>query len=498
MKNIFKFLKENLLNKSKFKYGSASVAFTAVVIAIVIAINVVFSSLTTKFPSLDIDMTSEKLNTLSETAEEVAEDVTQETVIYFIGTEDEVKSNLYYSSYGFQYSTVAALAEKMAAANSYISVVYIDPDLQPEFISAYASESLETSMVLVETEARYSVLSVNDLFTIETDDYGNETTYSTADGALANAVYIVNLETVPVIAVATGHDELFTTDYRYTFDSLMEDNGFQVVEFDIMTEEVPEEAQIIMISTPSTDYSVEEIAKIEAFLDDTSTDRALFVTAMPTQGDLPNLEAFLEEWGIAIGEGTVFESDSSRAMTNTPNMFLVDINTEIIEEEYSRIISYSSSPIEILFSANNDIVTYPLLSTLDSAYVVTGTDDDTDDIETDTYNTAVLSRRLNNVGNNTTTYTNVIVMGDTYSLYYDFLSSSAFSNREVIVDVLQTATAIEDASVSLYVEQTETNILDITATWAVIQTVGLTICTIAIPLLILVAGLVIFLKRRHL
>lgn len=52
--------KHSLLKSKKFKYGSAAVGLTAAFIAVVVAINVMFSALATNFKWY-IDMTTEGL-----------------------------------------------------------------------------------------------------------------------------------------------------------------------------------------------------------------------------------------------------------------------------------------------------------------------------------------------------------------------------------------------------------------------------------------------------
>ena len=59
-------------------------------------------------------------------------------------------------------------------------------------------------------------------------------------------------------------------------------------------------------------------------------------------------------------------------------------------------------------------------------------------------------------------------------------------------------TGTTDTRVGLVVNQTQTNTLDISASSAVIQTIGLGLFTIVVPVVVLVIGLVIFLRRRHL
>ena len=51
------------VHKEKFKHGSLAVVFTVVFIAVIIVINVLVSALTTRFPSMNFDLTKEGLNT---------------------------------------------------------------------------------------------------------------------------------------------------------------------------------------------------------------------------------------------------------------------------------------------------------------------------------------------------------------------------------------------------------------------------------------------------
>ena len=75
---------KKLFNMNKVKRGGVTTLMTVVFIAIVIVLNVVVSALTQRFPSMDIDLTAEGLNTLSDQAMDVAKSVDEETTIYLI------------------------------------------------------------------------------------------------------------------------------------------------------------------------------------------------------------------------------------------------------------------------------------------------------------------------------------------------------------------------------------------------------------------------------
>ena len=131
---------------------------------------------------------------------------------------------------------------------------------------------------------------------------------------------------------------------------------------------------MLMLPTPTTDYSEAEVDKLREYLNNTTNPEALtlLATSNPTQGSMPNYEAFLEEWGIRVEEGVVAE-------TNTDRMALADalrraggpLGRLPLRKHLRRLVSYYSAPITKLFDANNGISTYDLWTTSDSAYVVT-------------------------------------------------------------------------------------------------------------------------------
>ena len=204
---------KNPLRSTRFKRGGMATLLSVVFIAIVVVLNIVVSALTERFPSMDIDLTAQGLNTLSDQAVEIAKGVEQETTIYLIGSEDAYEKNQIYTSYGLEYSQVASLSKRLAEANSKIKVEFVDPDTNPTFISEYADENLSTGKVMVKTESRYRVLTVSDLFAMEQDqNTGEYKSYSMVDSALAGALEMVNLEDVPIFTIATGHNEMLNSD----------------------------------------------------------------------------------------------------------------------------------------------------------------------------------------------------------------------------------------------------------------------------------------------
>lgn len=491
------------VHKEKFKHGSLAVVFTVVFIAVIIVINVLVSALTTRFPSMNFDLTKEGLNTLSDEATDVAKEVVNETTIYIIGSEDAIRGDEVYSNYSLKYSQVANLADRLHELNDKIKVEFIDPDLNPQFISDYADDSLTTGKVMVKTDKRHKTLAVTDLFSIQQDSSTQQYNYySKVDGALANALYLVNLDTVPVVAFATGHNEMLTvSDNLSTFTGMLNDNNFEVKEFNMLTDEIPEDASIVVLGMPTTDYTSEELSKLEAYLGDEkmASSRTLYVMTAPNAGwsSMPNLSSFLAEWGMEPQSQEVLESNTNNTLYNMPYAIFANVTDSVLSKTYDNVVKVQAAPVKRLFTANNDISTYSVIETSDTAYL-SNDEKVLETPETDTYTILAFAQRY--MDNQGKICANVVVDGCAADFYdgSSLLGNSTFGNKDVTLDLIKNLTGTTDTRVGLTVNQTQTNTMDISASSAVTWSIGMMLFTIVVPVAVLVIGLVIFLRRRHL
>lgn len=107
-------------------------------------------------------------------------------------------------------------------------------------------------------------------------------------------------------------------------------------------DEIPEEADCVMIYEPSTDISQEEAELLSNY---TKNGGRLLVMAGPTEdGVLENLYSLLEEYGVETYEGIVVEGDRERYTAQPyillPEMQSHEITDALIEENY-----YPNMPI---------------------------------------------------------------------------------------------------------------------------------------------------------
>ena len=506
------------LNTDRVKHGALSRVFIVVFLVAVILVNVIVGALSERFPSWTrFDLTSSNLNSLSAESLEVVKSVDEPTTIYLIGNEDEIRGDQIYYQYNVKYSQFLNLAQRYAEANANISYQIIDPNKNPSFISKYAADNLTTGDIMVESARRHKVLGPQDLFVITSSvsydanyqPYYEYTYNSTADSAIANALYLTNLENVPLIAVATGHNELLTSVSSGSsasaisgFYALLEDNNYEVQEFNILTEEIPEGADVVLIPTPTTDYTKEELAKLDAYLAVQGDEsRTVMVTFYPSQGKMPNLSSFLQEWGIIPGTDgdTVWETDSSKMYGNPAVIFAEYVANESIRMDtgaYDMMLMPFSVPVYLDDDASDYKSSYVLLQGSSSTYVAA--DGDTaGEQETDNTPIAVISQESWTVDNELRN-ASVLAIGNSMMFFSDYVNTTTFSNGDYLIDLFNYATDSSDLANGLVTTKIQTYALDVTASNATLTFLGVGVFTVGIPAVVLIAGLLVFLRRRHL
>ncbi|WP_195983873.1 Gldg family protein [Clostridium sp. D33t1_170424_F3] len=473
------------------KFRGISFAFTAGLIALIVLLNVVVSILGDRYPSMNLDLTTGRVNTLSESAAQVADNVQTPTTITIMAGEDVARSDT-------NYQQVSILADKMAERNSNITVAYLELDKNPAFAAQYQDENITTGSVLVETEKRHRVLNYGDLFSTQYSMDGSMATYSKVDNALASAVSSVNADTLPLAVFDSSHSEAVDLS---VYRTLLEGNNFETQDFQLLTGEIPENAQLLVLGTPTTDCTPDEIETLESFLNDENrgSDRALLVTFHPNQAALPNLTAFLKEWGLDVQQATeVVESDANRYIPADPGNILVNIGSDVTlnsnTQNYNLVVMPQSSPIHLLFDERNGITTHSLAASNSTSYLFDGTQESFDNPQMGSYNVAAMAQKQ--VGQNTA---NVVAVGSTFMFDDGILNVNTYGNGSFVTDLSRYVTGVTGSeTVSMENAQVRTAELDISMSLFNVTLLGLGVFTILLPLCVAVIGLVIYIRRRRL
>jgi ABC-2 type transport system permease protein len=329
---------------------------TVIVLAILIVCNILAAAVPATYTKLDIS--SAKLYSITSNTKAVVNNLQQDVTIYWIvqaNEEDDVIENL---------------LAKYDSLSDHIDVVKKNPDVYPTFASQYTDETVANNSLVVESGERSRYIAYDDIYVAEADYssysyYGYSYTYSfDGEGTITSAIdYVVN-EDQPKIYTLEGHGE---SDLPSTFSDQISKSNIDVDTLSLLTvDEVPEDADIIMIYAPSSDLSEAEVTMLSEYA---ANGGKLLVVAGPTEdGILTNLYSLLSEYGVETSEGIVFEGSRSNyyyyPYMLLPNLEDSDITNPLSEENYY-VMMVLAQALQVSGSATN--VT-SLLTTSDEAF----------------------------------------------------------------------------------------------------------------------------------
>lgn len=304
--------------KKQLKYGSLSIVLTAVVIAVIVVLNILVSAIAEKIPELSIDTSARGYYELTDESKNYVKNLKDYDIdIIFIGSEQNLLTDQYYSK-------ILPLARKYAQYSSCIEVSCVDIDKTPGFASKYDDIELSEGDAIIACGERYRMLTSADfLYTEDEENSSTDSYYSeeetpdyslTAEYALTTSIMVVTASDNPKATFITGHGE----KELEKLETLLYRNGFETKSQSLI-KEIDEDCNLLVMVAPTKDYSEEDLQKIDTFLENGGNYGKNFMyIADYSQPVLPNLEAFMADWGFEIGEGVVYESDENVAYANMP------------------------------------------------------------------------------------------------------------------------------------------------------------------------------------
>ena len=493
-------------------------------LAVIIIVNVLVSVLNDRF-TLEFDMTKEKQNSISPTNIEYIKAVEKDVDVVVCALESNFVSYMgatAQNSYSVDYNATAReyfdqtlnLINKYNHYNDKINVRFVDTQ-SSEFASItseYGADNIEYGTIIVATEKeegkkRIKKLNFSDIYTIEQDDsysyYGvevNTITGNKIETALTSAISYVLSNATAKAAILTGH-----SDYNITEDfvEMLEDNNYVVATFsDAVIKSIPDEYDLIVIPTPSKDFTEDEINAIAKYLDnDGNLQKGMMVFADASAPYLTNFYSFLSEWGIEIDEGMLYETDETYHAPDDPTT-LFAINTGEVDDlsEYELFIGGLNIPMQVAKSTENNRSVKPIISTLDSVVeapkTATSGWDGADDAVKSTYHFAIESSQSAYAEDNELIYSRVVAFSSPYFLESEYNDSSYVSNKEITLAVANKISAINDTGISFVSKSITVESYYDSINQSSVNTVRV-LFMIILPLAVLALGIVIFIKRRN-
>lgn len=340
-----------------FKVGGysamASIVVAAIALLVILLVNKIPSSYT------KLDLTSSQLYSISDETKDFLSGLEEEVTIYWV-----VQS-------GQEDSTLEQVLENYESTSSNIKVEKKDPVVYPNFTDQYTSDEVYDNSLVVTCGDVSRFISYYDIYTMDSFDY---TTYSYSysfdgEGKITSAIDYVTSEDQVKVYSLTGHGESLNS----TVEDAVSQQNMELEELSLLTEaSVPEDAQCLIISAPTSDISEEELEKIKTYLE--SGGNLLLVTDY-LENDTPNLDALMENYGVEKVNGLVVEGDLNHSLSGypyylLPNIESHDITSDIKDEGYYILMPLAHGILETE-SHRSSLSISPLMTTSDEAYVKT-------------------------------------------------------------------------------------------------------------------------------
>lgn len=475
-----------------FRAGGYSIAATCIVLAIVLAVNVLVGALPSALTRFDA--TAERLYSISEQTEKVVASLQEDVTIYWIvtvGNEDQY---------------VKQLLGRLDDLSDRITVVKKDTDVNPNFASQYTQDTAYPNSLVVTCGTRYRYLNyIGDIYTQDNADYyvtGTSTTYFNGEGALVSALDYVTSERLPKLYLLTGHGEQTLSTL---FSTAVKNKNIETAQLSLLTlDAVPEDADGILIHTPTRDISETELQMLRDY---TATGGNLLVLTDIQQAEttaLPNLKMLMADYGMLSVPGLVVETNRNyyfsmyqqdMPYTLLPGRLSHPITDPLIQANY-RVMLNGAHGIRTAQDLGNGITVTSLLETSSGAYSkLKGVKLDTYDKEDGDIDGPFSLAALGTKNAGSETESNVIWVGSTTlvdDLANDYVSGG---NQDLFLNMLSYLCEPEAAEYTIHAKPLgNTKYLTMESSTSAV----LAILVVAIvPLAFLACGVVIWFRRKR-
>lgn len=327
------------------KKGVYSVGMIAVMTALTIIVNAAAGRLPEKF--LSIDVTTNKLYTLTNDTKELVSGISDDITIYVLVGEEYKDINL------------DKTLRKIEELSEHITVTYVDPAVNPHFYSNYSLEEPVTNSVIVVGPERNRIIDYDSIYEYEFYSYYEyQITGYDGEGQIVSALAYVTTDEMPRIYVVGGHQEL---ELEERFLQAIQKENIVYEPLSLLTvEAVPEDARAIIINAPLNDFSEDDTDKIIAYLE--KGGNALIIPSW-TDEKLPNFEKIMAYYGVSVAEGIIIEGDADRYYQQIPYFIFPQIDAAPMTDKIIDVSVFSPYAQGLLYHEAEGIYYTPLLET---------------------------------------------------------------------------------------------------------------------------------------
>ncbi len=350
--------KHNLIGTKAFRKGSYSTVIMVVIIAIVIAANVMFSKLPTA--ARNIDVSSNNLYSIGDTTHSVLDGLKNDVEIVVIKDKESTDKR------------ISTLLAKYADYSDHIKVTYKDPVLYPSVLTTYDTE--ENNIVIkCDATDKTTKVAFSDIIVTSTSYYGS--TYETSfdgEGQLTKAIDYVSNENNKLIYTISGHGE---SDLGKNISGLISKSNFNVKSVNLLVDNgIPDDCDMLICNQPTKDLADDELKLLREYMENGGK---MTVVLADTTTETPNFDALMADYGISKVNGYIADTEmyyGQNVYQIFPNYSSGDITGKFGSEEYTLLFGSLGLKVE----ETDGVTVDEFLTTSDKGAAVVGENDYTE------------------------------------------------------------------------------------------------------------------------
>ena len=404
---------------------------------------------------------------------------------------------------GDEDAPLTELLDRYAAASDLVTWEQLDPSLNPALLERFATDTAapgdHSLVVYCDETKRWRILGPENYVSVSMNPETGEYTYSgwTYERSITNAISWVTRERIPKVTVIQGHGELDGETVQH-FDGLLTANRFEITYADLSNPEYrPDQEDLLVFFSPQKDLNEEEMMKLKEFA---GRGGSFLFTCDYTDpvGRMPGYAALLRSYGFVPLNGIVL---ADRAAADTyyngnrmyliPEMCSTDLTMDLVGSGADRLLLPGCRGFEEPEDTDRNLITTVLLRSGKTSYLkqVSGNSTSLDKTEGDLegpFALALQARRVTADG----FVSRACIAGCSGAL----VSEQVYTMTDMQQFIVRTAEFLLDLDASD---------LSIVAKEAIRPALGIgsltpgTVLLVTLPAAVLLAALLVLVKRRN-
>lgn len=500
----------------RLKHGALAVAFTVIFVTAIVLINIIFNMVLDRF-DISADLTDNSMYSIDPSTTEYISGIDDNITITVTAEETN------FENAGSYYKQVSEIVKTFSAANPRITAQYLDLDSNPAFYSKYGA-TLTQGSIITESEktGRNVIITPTDYLSPKYSFNGQEITaneysmyyqlgygssgmltveyYAAAERCLLSGIMNVTNDDPVRVAVLT---EDYGASVPTALTEMLEANAYIIDELKITSvETIDADYDFVILYAPIYDLENDDLNKIDMWLDNGGKyDKNLLYIAAATVDVLPNLNAYLKDWGLSLGSGYVFQTnDYAHNGASTYQILSVEEGTDYttgLDLVTKQMQGDRLKPIELLFDEYSIYTTETIVSSFNGSVIAPF-----DGLDGFDPANATQSGAFPVIAGAKKTYfegvephqSRIYVASGHYLVDSNFMESTYLNNSDLFLNIFNFASGKDTVEISVSPKSFSVQTFEITAS----QMQAITIVfAVVVPLAVVAVGVAVIVRRKR-